>query len=309
MKLQEYYNLLQPENSEKLLFAGESSILMAAYFAGAAEKKTKEINCYALVPRKSEKTFDIKSLEALKVENPGEATEIQSGATRVSYEKADFSECDFKDPFARCAVETERLEMEDLMKLLKTTQRRVLLILPVYYYRLFEYEMKSFMIKEKRKVSFKKILETFGFKVTDYVLDEKRLVICANVVKANDKMMKLNDVSLEDFGKYIVNEIGEFIFYADKGTQFAIESDNKEYLYYVRVDAANSAPLNYSFVFLDGKSTVKSDKSYEHSKSYDIIVTPNNELFRKDLESKNVLIIGRTKVFDLFGDKSNHYKY
>ena len=89
--------------------------------------------------------------------------------------------------------------------------------------------------------------------------------------------------------------------------KFGIESDDKEYIYFIQGQKIRNAPIQCTFVFLDGKGSWATPDSKEESRSFLIIVLPNTDIFKRELEDKEIIILGKEKAFELYGEKIEPY--
>jgi hypothetical protein len=110
-------------------------------------------------------------------------------------------------------------------------------------------------------------------------------------------------VPQDEFGKMIAKELIEYIIYLKPDAGLAIESSDKEYLYYVQGEKRKDEPLQCDFVCLDGQTSWRGDETRANSRKFSVIVLPNTERFRGEFEQKGILILSKEKAFELYGEE------
>ncbi|MEM0372228.1 MAG: hypothetical protein QXO69_00070 [archaeon] len=303
MELGKYYELLKPKDGDRILVVGDKSIPIALYLAGAAKKKNAKVACVALVHKGAEISSDIQEIEIARKKYLEHLSFIEAGLPYSSFEKTELDSYSSKETFTKCVFKGDFVSEEELMKIGSLVKGTVLFVLPLKYFRQFEITTRGIIIHENKDVSFRQALRIIGFAVLKYEIIEDKLVALAEPMKIDEKTLKggMRLVPLEKSARMIAGEIEKYAQFAENGSRFAVESDDREYLYLVTVNDVQNAPFTYSFTFLDGKTSLVTTGVRSNSKKFTVIVVPNIETFRKEAEEKEIIIIGKARIPRIFG--------
>ncbi|NYZ80046.1 hypothetical protein H0N95_02230 [Candidatus Micrarchaeota archaeon] len=303
MELNQYYELLEPKDGDRILVTGDKSIPIALYLAGVANKKSMKVSCVALVSKNAEIKSDIEEVEIARKNYLEHLSFIEAGLPYSSFEKTELESYSPRETFSKCVVKKDTVNEGDFIKLGKIVKGKVLFVLPLRYFRHFEVAEKGTFIHEFKDVSFRQALRLAGFAVLKYEISDDKLVALTEIVKVDERMLKsgIKPVPLEKSAKIIADEIEHFVQFAENGSKFAVESDDREYLYIITVADVQNAPYKYSITFLDGKAEAITTGVRMNSKKFSVIAVPNIETFRAEAESKDIIIIGKEKVQRIFG--------
>ena len=103
--------------------------------------------------------------------------------------------------------------------------------------------------------------------------------------------------------KIIAKQTEDHIKYTMDKSTFALESDDAEFIFVISVRNTSNEPFTYSFKFLQGKAEHQSGVERSRSKAFRFIVLPNTAEFRKEIEEKEILIVGKKKLLQIFGEQ------
>lgn len=303
MDLQKYYELLEPKNGEKILIIGEYSLPVALYIAGKMREQNKRISATALAPPGSIITSERIAMTKFKEESGV----MERGVPDCTLTSGNFLSSTFRAKYNKIAFFQDILTLYEIKKLEEVLEgeKKVLFALSQKHFMPLSVETKGFLTKKTITISLKQFLIKMGFKVKYYDVEEKRLLCQADLIKLNKKMEKaiLKISSPKEFSEKIFNELRGVLPKCAIGSIFAVRSSDDEYIYFTQVEK-NEGLLKYKFIFLDGRCELEDIKSKAKNKGFKIIVLPHTTTFTKEIEEKEVLILLKSRIVDLFRE---HY--
>lgn len=160
-----------------------------------------------------------------------------------------------------------------------------------------EIEKKGIFSKKTEIKTLKQLLKQNGAQIERYEADKKNLII---IMKGLKKGFDVKSADLEKAGKKIIKEVEKYFKYTKNGAEFAVKTEDKEFLLYIRTKGVLNKQLQYNFTFLNGRIGIPSGPTIRRSKQFEIIVLPNTEVFVNELNSKDVLILSKQKAVEIF---------
>ena len=310
MRFEEYYALLKVSDKDKILIGGMDSILLASYIAGRAKREGLNVSVHALINPKSKVRSEMDAVKYAKSNLKKDAKTIADGAAMVAFSVEKTLDYETRGYFNKVRLEADNFDniVQKLSKINQMTERErlVLLELPFQFFRKVRVVTKHFMGEKTEEMSFRQFLKSAGCQVSQYDAIEKRLFCLFNMAKFNAPT-KIEPLGLDEFGSLIRKEILEYILYVRTDALLTIESDDNEYLYFVRGEKTENKPIKCEFVFLDGRGSWIDKKPNINSRDFSVIVLPDTANFRKEFEEKDILIVNKKKAFELYGEEVEPY--
>lgn len=308
--LEKYYEILKISEGDRILVAGLDSLAKALYIAGKAKKNGLNVGVHALIDPNSSMLSEDSAIEYAKDNLKEEYKLMKDSANSITFSTGDLKTYGSKSVFNKAVVEIEDLPIlpDVLSSIDKITigEKRVLLDLSFKLLRKIRVVTKKLFGKKEELLSLRQFLTGLGFQINFYDAVGQRLLCCLNARPFSSKA-DISLLSLEEFGEQIRKEVMDYLIYVKTGVQFCIVSDNKEYMYFVQDSSkGENEPIRVNFIFLDGTASWESEAKIQ-SRSYSIIVLPNTENFKKELESKEVLIISKERAFEFYGENVEPY--
>jgi hypothetical protein len=299
MSFEKFYTTLNPKNGQRFLIFGEA-LPMALYLGGRAMKDKKVISLDALV----ESTAEYTNEQSAMASNKDTSKMMELGISRCSISHGDILAYHGALKVNGVIYNSDVIESAHFEKLSQIVQPggRIILSLSKKYFNPLLLEEKSFFRKYSKMTSFREILIASGITIDYYGIENNRLLCVCRIRKFNRKYLKEQPpfIPLEDAGKNILNSYKSLIKSTVGDSQYAIREG--EYLYYVEVQE-EQGPYQYRVVFMDGEYYFEESSSGK-GKHFNIYVLPNIRTFIEELELRDVLIVGRDRILELFGD---HY--
>lgn len=317
MEMKKYYELLAPEENDEILIVGHNALPLALYLAGKARLNNKKIKCKAILLENEEIKSEMEEIETAKKRYPEHLAIVSEGIPFVSFERNNILGFITSKKYTKCIVKQDDISRDEFIKLGKICSGKLIMMLSVYYFRKFKLLSGFFLFNFTKNVSFKKILESAGLKILNYEIEtshivneeKQRLMIMCDIKKFNPRKISrgFETVSFNDFATEAMNEIHNYSRFVADESRFAVKSKDEDYIYIINVSNSSNTPYTYNFIFLDGKtSVIKNPKDFKkYSKKFNIIVVPNVSRFVKELEQKEILLIGKDKVLKLFIDRES----
>ena len=310
MKLDKCYELLKIADKDRILVDCMESLLLSAYIIGRAKKEGLNIVVHAIVDPESKILSEMDALGYAKKNFRRDFDMISEGVSLMTFTVGELAAYSTKATFNKVVLEREDAPsvLSSLSKAnqLSDGEKKVVLSLPFQFFRRFTIARKQFFGEKKEIMSFRQLLAGLGFQISFYDAVEDRL-ICVFSVKNFDGKFGLSPISFDEFGDSIRKEIIDYIVYTSTEARFGIESDDKEYIYFIRGQKTRNEPIQCTFVFLDGKGSWATPDSKEESRSFLIIVLPNTYTFKRELDEKEIVVLGKEKAFELYGEKIEPY--
>jgi len=310
MKLEEYYRKLNVQNGDRILVDCADSLIVSLYLAGKAKKNGLSVTVRALVDPNSPILSESDAVEYAKAKFKDDYDVIAEGAPIVTFSVEGLMTLKTKRIFNKVLLQRE--DLTDIIKTLirvneiTTGEKLVMLDLSFQFFRRLNAVRKQMFGEKKETMSFRQFLMSAGCQLNFYDAIGERLVCLVNLGKCSPPQA-LALVGLDEFGDMIRKEILNYIVYLKTDSQYCIESDDKEYLYFIRGEKTENQPIRCEFIFFDGKGTWSSPDSKDRSRNFYIIVLPNTDTFKKEVESKEVLVLNKEKTFELYGEKVEPY--
>lgn len=310
MRLEEYYNRLGIKNGDRILVDCADSLIVGMYLAGRAKKGGMSVTVRALVDPNSPMLSENDAVEYAKARFKDDYATISDGAPIITFSVEGLMALKTKSIFNKVLLQRE--DLTDIIKTLSrvneitTGEKLVMLDLSFQFFRRLNAVRKKMFGETKETLSFRQFLEGTGCRVGFYDAIGERLVCLANLGKCNPPQA-LALVSFDETGDMIRKEILDYIVYLKTDSQYCIESEDKEYLYFIRGEKTENQPIRCEFIFFDGKGSWNGPEQKDLSRNFYIIVLPNTNAFRREVESKEVLILGKQKAFELYGEKVEPY--
>lgn len=306
MELDKCYELLRIADKDRILVDCMESLLLGAYIIGRAKKEKLSITVHAIVNPSSKILSETDALGYAKKSFKRDFDMISEGVSLMTFTVGDLSVYSTKAMFNKVVLEREDVPsiLPSLSKANQLTdgEKTVVLSLPFPFFRRFTVVRKQFFGEKREVMSFRQLLASLGLQIGFYDAIEDRLV-CTLSAKAFNGKFSMSLTSFDEFSDSIRKEILEYIVYTDTEAKFGIESDDKEYIYFIRAQKTRNEPIQCTFVFLDGKGSWATPDSKDESRSFLIIVLPNTETFKRELDGKEIIVLGKEKAFELYGEK------
>jgi hypothetical protein len=310
LKLEEYYNRLEVRSGDRILVDCGESLLVSLYIAGRAKAEGHSVTVRALVDPNSPILSESDAIEYAKTHYKDYFETIAAGAPLITFSVESIMALKTKSIFNKVVLQRE--ELYDIIKTLMKVneigagEKLVMLDLSFQFFRRLRVVRKKLFGEKKETMSFKQFLESAGCQVRFYDAVADRLICLFNFAKCSPAQA-VSLVSFDEFGEMVRKELLDYIVYLKTDSQYCIESDDKQYLYLIAGEKTENQPMRCEFVFLDGKSSWNSGEPKEQAREFTIIVVPNTEAFRREIEAKNILILGKEKTFELYGEKVEPY--
>jgi|GEM_PF-5142171 len=297
MKFINYYKLLNPEDKTRILVTGKEAIPLSLFLTGKAKEENKLIEATAIISEENEIQNIREEIYLVKEKYPELKKTIEKGISKTNFERTNFKDFESKLKYDYFIFYKDNLTEEDLKKTIQLKIKKQLLNLPISYSMLIENNKKSLFFKKEELKSLKQLLEEAGAKISFYEADEKRLIILLEGLK---KSFKTKQADIEKTSERIIKELEKYLKYIKGGANFAVKSEDGEYLYYIKIEDKKTSAFEYNFIFLNGVINKKKGEVKTRSKKYKIIVIPNTPVFRKELEKKEVIITTKEKAVQIF---------
>jgi len=310
MKLEEYYQRLNVQNGDRILVDCADSLIVSLYLAGKAKKNGLNVTVRALVDPNSPILSEGDAVEYAKTKFKEDYSVIAEGAPIVTFSVESLTTLKTKSIFNKVLLQRENLTdtIKTLMKIneITTGEKLVMLDLSFQFFRRLNAVRKQMFGEKKETMSFRQFLKSAGCQLGFYDAIGERLICLLNLGKCTPPQA-LSLVGLDEFGDMIRKEILNYIVYLKTDSQYCIESDDKEYLYFIRGEKTENQPISCEFIFFDGKSTWIGPEQKDMSRNFYVIVLPNTDTFRREVENKEVLVLNKEKTFELYGEKVEPY--
>ncbi|GEM_PF-6929904 len=298
MSFEKIYSLLEAKTGYRFLIFGEA-LPLALYIGGRGIQEKKILSMDVLV----QGTAKYRDEEMAMIAFHEFSETMDLGVSRCSVSHGDI--------LAYHGVKvngvvyaSDMIEPEDLEKLAQLIMPggKIILSISKQFFDPVMVEEKSLFKKTVTMTSFRRLLMASGFSINYYDIESERL-LCRLTVNKFDKKplgLQLPILSHEDAAKRILDNIKPLIKATAGGSNYAIREN--EYIYLVSV-ADVQGPNQYRVVFLSGETMIE-ESSAGKGKHFDIYILPNVATFIKELELRDVLIVGKERVLELFGE---HY--
>jgi len=306
MKLEEYYKKLKVQNGDRILVDCPDSLIVSLYLAGKAKKDGLRVTVRALVNPNSPILSESDAVEYAKTHFKGDYSTIAEGAPIITFSVEELMTLKTKSIFNKVLIQREDLTdiIKTLVRISEITsgEKLVMLDLSFQFFRRLNVVRKQMFGEKKEVMSFRQFLRSAGCQLNFYDAVGERLICLVNLGKCSPPQA-LALVGFDELGDMIRKEILNYIVYLKTDSQYCIESDDKEYLYFIRGEKTENQPIMCEFIFFDGKGTWSGPEQKDRSRNFYIIVLPNTEAFRGEVESKEIMILGKEKTFELYGEK------
>ena len=310
MKLDKCYGLLKIVDKDRILVDCNESLLFGAYLIGRAKKEKLNVTVHAIVNPDSKILSETDALGYAKTNFKRDFNTISEGVSLMTFTVGELSAYSTKATFNKMVLERDDVPsiLPSLSKADQLTdgEKTVVLSLPFSFFRRFTVARKQLFGEKKETMSFRQLLASLGFQVSFYDAIEDRLICMFSIKAFNDKF-SLSLTSFDEFSDSIRKEIIGYIVYTSTEAKFGIESDDKEYIYFVRGQKTRNEPIQCTFVFLDGKGSWATPDSKDESRSFLVIVLPNTDTFKRELDDKEIIVLSKEKAFELYGEKIEPY--
>jgi len=309
MEFDRYYSLLKVSDGDNILIDSRDSLVIGLYLAGRAKRENKKIIVHALVRQDAAIQSEADAINYASEHLPNAFDDISEGTALVKFSAVSLAIYTSNSIHNKAILEKE--EMGDLLQALAKIDsvtmggKLVLLNLPFKFFGRVRVVKKSFF-KEKTEIeSFRQFLAGEGFSIGFFDVVESRLFCLVNAKKF-DPRANIAFLSFDELGELIHKEIMEYIIYLKADNRIGVESLDKEYIYVVQAEMTHDQPLECDFICLDGRGKWTDTANRENAKHFSIIVLPNVETFRKELESKDILVMSKEKVFELYAENVDY---
>jgi hypothetical protein len=310
MELDRYYSLLNVKEGDRIIVDSKDSLILGMYIAGQAKKTGLRVSVQVIVKPDSPILSDMDAVSHAKTSFQKEYGTIAEGATLITFSVGTLAAFSTNNIFNKAIISrddtTDIIQTLSKVSQITTGEKLVLFDLSFEFFRKFVISRKQMFGEKKEIMSFRQLLASLGMQIGFYDAIGSRLLCLCNA-KSFDAKFSLSTVDFSDLGDMIRKEIFEYIVYSKPDALYSIESGDKEYLYFIQNEKTENQPISCQFIFLDGKADWSTPESQKNSRNFIIVVLPNTDAFRKELEGKEILIITKEKAFELYGEEVEPY--
>jgi hypothetical protein len=297
-ELERIYDFLEPRQDDNIMVSSEDAMLVGAYIAGRARSERLNVTVRCLVTPGAELDSEAKITEVTRRSFADKLGMIQSGFSRISFRICDFLKENVAPDFNKFFYAGE-LGIDHIRQMnTHAPTKLVLLQLPFAYAGLIETGEGGFMRKKMLRLSLRQLLRRIGMSVKYYDVHGKSLWAAASWLELDKRLRPFRRVKTEDFAALVRKEIFETIRPSRPGSQFALRSGEGEYLYIIEALPSGKSML-LKFVFLDDTHAHEG----KGVKQFSILIVPDTPTFRAELDSKDILVVPASRVFEMFGER------
>lgn len=307
--LEKYCDFLAPKSGDRILVVGDKALPIALYVAGKAKSVGASVYAKALISQSSSITNESRALDSMSEEGTDAVKTMESGVPLVSYLIGDFFSEPTAQPYNKIVFVHDFIEhlAEKVGKIASLTSQggTVLFEFPMSFARPMPITRKGFIGSKTETFSLRQLLLAFGFNIQYYDLLGKKLFCKAQLASLNRKMLQSEAKMLEhaEWADAARKELMPTILAAAGGSKFAVKSDSGEYLFLTQVEDVRDSPVRISFIFPDGRHDWDDGVAKENNKNFSVIVLPNTESLSKEIEAKEILIILKKRIGELYAQK------
>lgn len=307
--LEKYYDFLQPVSGDRILVVGDLALPIALYIAGRAKAGGLNVSAKAMVDTASMVNTEPKAVEFASGEGPEALRFIESGAPLISINVGDFFSEPTAQPYSKIIFIHDFPEhlAEKVGKIASLAAKggTVLFEFPSLFMHPLQITHRGFVGSHVDTFSLKQLVLAFGLNVQYYDLVGKKLFCKAQLSSLNRKMFEAKTEVLGHaaWAEAARKELMPTILAAAGGSRFAVRSDSGEYLFLTQVEDVKKSSVKISFIFPDGRQDWDDGVVKEDNKSFSVIVLPNTDSLRKEIEEKDILLISKKGIGELYAQK------
>lgn len=298
MKLEKLHEEIKRDikEGEKALFLGKDSLLYALYTAGKMRNEGKDIKAQAIIPPDSDIRNEEKAIEE------GEDKETVKNGTPNTYYRIGNLEME-KEEYP-LIIDFRASPIPHLPKTIEKLEEKGKIAMKLSENHIYPLQttVKKFLRKKKKTKSTRKTLEDMNLEIETYKLLENQEVF----IKAKENNFKypyknIKTLPLQKIAEEITDEILPQAQYAMEGSEFCLESEDKEFLYdFQEIKNTSTGSLKLHYSFLTGEENHEKSIKGEKGKEFWIEVKPNLDRFKEEIEDEDKLIIPKGRIKDYY---------
>ncbi len=305
MDFEKCFKLLNPESNKRVIVATAEPVSVALYLAGKAKEQGKVVEATALTANLEEDKSIRDKVYEIEEKHPELKEVIEKGLPKTVFEKTSFENFQTKLKYDYLVFEQNKIEKKHFEKIISLGIKKAVVSLPLSYFMPMEaYETKFFLIKKRAMKSLKQLLEEAGAHISYYDAEGQSLIV---VFESIEKALEFKQAGLEKASEEIVKELEKYLKYVKENAEFAVKSEDGEYLYYIKTMQGEKGFFEYELIYFNGMHKISVKDKKTKGKKYEIAVLPNTRVFQKELEKKEVIITTKTEAVKLFQETYSPY--